>query len=287
MTHGVDDAMAVSRLDILEQVSLSRYFVGISLTLSLYDWILLLGQESQTAWKTRWSWSKLIYFNNRVANLVGLIVVAVATSDLWKQSLPRQFCMFYAWFSLPLEWISFLLGNIILTLRVIALYNRNLLVIRLLYILLALCWTSSFGFTIHTLVRVSSDIDYSRGFHACVTDASLSLASGVFIGPAIFECTIFALTLYRAISYARQKALMSNFRTPFLATLYRDGFYYFAGVFAVHLWNVIATDDATRRGGWLQYLTQPVKGNYMGTHFAWTVVTIMSSRIYLNLVWAA
>ncbi|KAG9052263.1 hypothetical protein FS842_010233 [Serendipita sp. 407] len=90
MTHGVDDAMAVSRLDILEQVSLSRYFVGISLTLSLYDWILLLGQESQTAWKTRWSWSKLIYFNNRVANLVGLIVVAVATSDLWKQSLPRQ-----------------------------------------------------------------------------------------------------------------------------------------------------------------------------------------------------
>ncbi|KAG8806738.1 hypothetical protein FRC17_004841 [Serendipita sp. 399] len=69
--------------------------------------------------------------------------------------------------------------------------------------------------------------------------------------------------------------VLSNFQTPFLTTLYRDGFYYFLAVVAVHLWNVIA------------YWTQPVKGNYMGTHFAWTVMTVMSSRVYLNLVRAA
>ncbi|KAG8815211.1 hypothetical protein FRC17_000831 [Serendipita sp. 399] len=167
------------------------------------------------------------------------------------------------------------IAAVIFTLRVIALYNRNQLVLRALYLLLFLCWTSSFGFTLHTLIRITPTIYYSPVYHACVTDTPLSLVAGVFLGPALFESTLFLLTLSRAILYTRQMRVLSNFQTPFLTTLYRDGFYYFLAVVAVHLWNVIA------------YWTQPVKGNYMGTHFAWTVMTVMSSRVYLNLVRAA
>jgi hypothetical protein len=78
-------------------------------------------------------------------------------------------------------------------------------------------------------------------------------------------------------------------KTPVLIVLYRDGFYYFGAVFAVHLWNTLAVSPyvltlsvhlTTRE----QYLTMPLTGVFVGIYFAWAVMTVMSSRVYLNLV---
>ncbi|KAG8845146.1 hypothetical protein FRB91_002032, partial [Serendipita sp. 411] len=61
-------------LDLINQVTLARYFAGIALTLCAYDWLILLERESQTVWKARWTRTKAIYYINRVMTLTGLTI---------------------------------------------------------------------------------------------------------------------------------------------------------------------------------------------------------------------
>ncbi|KAG8755179.1 hypothetical protein FRC14_004292 [Serendipita sp. 396] len=174
-----------------------------------------------------------------------------------------------------LQWASFCLGNTILTLRIVALYNRHKMIVRLAYSLLVLNWLMTLVFSVHTLYLFSLDIDYAPVLHLCVSNAHSPTASVIFIGPAVFEFILFLLTLYRALQDMKNRFFGANIHAPFLFILYRDGLYYFAAIFAVHLWNSLA------------YSLLPSTGIFMGVYFAWSVMTTMSSRVYLNLVLAA
>jgi hypothetical protein len=59
----------------------------------------------------------------------------------------------------------------------------------------------------------------------------------IFAVPAIFECTLFAFTVYRALLDYRNGVIAGHANTQLLFVLYRDGFYYFAALGAVHGWN--------------------------------------------------
>jgi hypothetical protein len=60
---------------------------------------------------------------------------------------------------------------------------------------------------------------------------------------------LFAFTLYRAILDHRNGMIAGYPNSRFLAVLYRDGFYYFATVGAVHVWNAfeVSTCNFPRR----------------------------------------
>ncbi|KAG8818880.1 hypothetical protein FRC19_010260 [Serendipita sp. 401] len=127
----------------------------------------------------------------------------------------------------------------------------------------------------HTVHAATQTIKYSNFLHTCATTGRSPAIAWVFITPAIYEFTLFALTLVRAVRDARSKIITTDKRTPFLFIIYRDGFYYFGAIFGVHVWNA--------------YLcaTQPMAGVFMGIHFAWGLMSVMTCRIYLNLVQAA
>ncbi|KAG8822108.1 hypothetical protein FRC17_009651, partial [Serendipita sp. 399] len=112
-------------------------------------------------------------------------------------------------------------------------------------------------------------------FHLCASNASPPLSSYIFLVPAIFEMSLFGMTLYRAIDDVKNRMVTlgnnSSPSSPLLVVLYRDGFYYFATVFGVYLWIAVA------------YLTQPIKSTYMGVYFGWAISIVMSCRVYLNL----
>lgn len=264
-----------SFLELMSQIKLSRYCNGIALTLCVYDWLMLVQRESQTVWKARWTRMKVMYYINRVVTVVGLIITVIQSSDLWTIPLPQRFCHFYIWFASMLQMVSFFISTIILTLRIVALYNRHMFVVRLVYCLLLLNWLVTFVAATHTLYFLGTDLDYMFSARLCISRAHTPAASIIFISPAVYECILLLLTAYRAIQDVRNRVLGTNQSTPFLAILYRDGFYYFAAVFAVHSWNSLA------------YLTLPMTGIFMGVYVAWSVMTVMSGRVYLNLVLAA
>lgn len=88
-------------------------------------------------------------------------------------------------------------------------------------------------------------------FHLCATSATAPLSSAIFVTPAIFELGLFVMTLIRAIQDVKLKIADGLFTpaSPLLAVLYRDGFYYFASVFAVYVWIAMAVSILI----WIQY----------------------------------
>ncbi|KAG8807773.1 hypothetical protein FRC18_005381 [Serendipita sp. 400] len=84
----------------LKHAAISRYLCGVALILSIYDWLLLLGQESETIWKGRWTLPKGIYYFNRVVTPIGLVVAAYQLTDLRTEALSTRvsllasFCAF-------------------------------------------------------------------------------------------------------------------------------------------------------------------------------------------------
>ncbi|KAG8811579.1 hypothetical protein FRC18_003393 [Serendipita sp. 400] len=179
------------------------------------------------------------------------------------------------WLMPLLEWFSFFLGTTILTLRIVALYSGHTYVVRFIYCFLCLTWMGTLVAIFHTVHAATQTIKYSNFLHTCATTGRSPAIAWVFITPAIYEFTLFALTLVRAVRDARSKIITTDKRTPFLFIIYRDGFYYFGAIFGVHVWNA--------------YLcaTQPMAGVFMGIHFAWGLMSVMTCRIYLNLVQAA
>ncbi|KAG8795886.1 hypothetical protein FRC16_009906 [Serendipita sp. 398] len=140
----------------------------------------------------------------------------------------------------------------------------------------------TFGLSIH----------YSHIFHACGSlftslntlamigvnfdlgsTTRATLMPAIFLAPAAFEVTLFFLTGYRAWQDA--KLISSSSHAPFLIILYRDGIVCFFVMFAVRLWNV-----------WI-YATQPLTAAYLGIYVLWTTMTLLSTRVYLNLVYLA
>ncbi|KAG8838461.1 hypothetical protein FRC18_004421 [Serendipita sp. 400] len=254
------DSKAVREL--LQQVTVARYFAGVALTLCIYDWLILLGRESQTVWKARWTRTKAIYYINRILTLVGLTVTAIQDSDIWLTPLSQRL-------------ISWGLSSFILTVRIAALYAHCRWVVRVLYSLLVLNLLITSASTIHSLLLWSRGISYSPLLHLCASSEYSPTGAIIFISPASYEFILFSLTLYRAIRDVRNKLVPTRANASFLFTIYRDGFYYFAAVFAVHFWNS------------LTYAMLPTTGIFMGVYFAWAVLTVMSSRVYVNLVLAA
>lgn len=261
------DALPALDLNLYGSVTLSRYFTGVALTLCIYDWLIILERESHTVWKARWTWTKALYYINRVITLFGLALAATQNSLLWTK-LPQRFCSFYLWTASLLQVVSWCIANIILTLRIVALYYQRKYLLRVLYFLLVVDWAVVVSTTIHTLWSLEQQLDYSPVLRMCASTAPTPAAPAIFMGPAIYEFILFILTIYRALQDVRNRLSTG----PLVATLYRDGFYYFASIFTVHLWNS------------LSYMTQPMTGIFMGVYFAWAVMTVMSCRVFLNLV---
>jgi len=257
-------------VDGLNQLTTSRYLCGAALVLSIYDWILLSGDESLTIWQTKWNLPKAIYYFQRIVTLLGLILATFQLTDLRTSPLPNQFCHVYTFVNSLTELLSLFLSNWLLTLRLVALYQRKKWVVWFLYSFLTTSYLTTAGLMAFTLYTYGETIQYSLVFHACGSSTRSPLMPVIFLAPTAFESTIFFLT---GLSAWRDAKLMSSPGcTPFLKVLYRDGMICFFVMFGVRIWNV-----------WI-YATQPLTSAYMGIYFLWAIMTILSTRVYLNLV---
>ncbi|KAG8841080.1 hypothetical protein FRB91_005391 [Serendipita sp. 411] len=254
----------------LKHAAISRYLCGVALILSIYDWLLLLGQESETIWKGRWTLPKGIYYFNRVVTPIGLVVAAYQLTDLRTEALSTRV---YTFVNSLVELLSFFLANWLFTLRLVALYKRKRAIVWFLYSFLITSYLVTAAFMVVALYTFGLSIHYSHIFHACGSTTRATLMPAIFLAPAAFEVTLFFLTGYRAWQDA--KLISSSSHAPFLIILYRDGIVCFFVMFAVRLWNV-----------WI-YATQPLTAAYLGIYVLWTTMTLLSTRVYLNLVYLA
>lgn len=188
----------------LQQLQISRYLAGVALVLCLYDWILLFGDEYMTIWKTRWTLPKGIYYFNRTVTPIGLIMANFQLSELKTEPLSETFCTVYGYTMGLAELVSFFLCNLLLTLRLVALYKRKRWVCWFLYTFLVISYVIAAVLVVWTFRVYGQTIHYSQMLHVCGSETRSPLMPAIFFVPSVFEFTIFFMTGYRAWQDAKK-----------------------------------------------------------------------------------
>ncbi|KIM32254.1 hypothetical protein M408DRAFT_20571 [Serendipita vermifera MAFF 305830] len=127
------------------------------------------------------------------------------------------------------------------------------------------------SFTLVSLVIYHQiGIYYNPVAKCCFSTHTIPWAAPVFYTPALYEFLIFAMTAYRA---HKDAVILSSGGTRLLIVLYRDNVIAFFIMLAMRSWNI-----------WI-IATQGISTMHKATNIYWAVCTILSTRVYLNIVW--
>jgi len=236
-----------------------KYFQLAAFIMLVYDHLLTFDQEVERIWKQRLSAASVLFLVNRYVTIMEFIVVLEAFHNpRWKGEVCRKSVLFEASGTIALVAV----GELIMILRVFAIYGRN---IRLLVVLMGL-WLAQV---------IVSGAGLRKGFPVplppvltgCILTGDGPLPS-LWIAPLVTDSIIFFLTLYRAKRYATNRRFLAS---PTIMILVRDGTVYFFLIFLANLANVIVYFSATR----------DLKD--IGASFSQLITATMISRLVLNL----
>ncbi|KAG8808238.1 hypothetical protein FRC18_005141 [Serendipita sp. 400] len=163
-------------------------------------------------------------------------------------------------------------ANGLLALRLIALYRRKKWLVWFIAAFYLSSYIATFGLVVNSMITYHSSIYYAAPVKSCAADAHSPTMAAIFYAPAAFETFVFFMTVYSA---ARDSKVITGSSAPFLTVLYRDGLICFVVMIGLRIWNC-----------WI-YITQPVSSYNMGTPLMWAVNVVVTTRIYINLVWLA
>ncbi|KAH7334329.1 hypothetical protein B0J17DRAFT_720738 [Rhizoctonia solani] len=108
---------------------------------------------------------------------------------------------------------------------------------------------------------------YSPLAGICAVSEKPVTLQAVWAAPLAFEILIFAMTLHKCLEHAKTQQL----QVPLLRTLYRDGFLYFFVIVVMRILNLAL------------WIVAPVSLIYLGLYFIWALITLLISRLLLNL----
>lgn len=263
--------MDVDLKELFKDLYLSRYMALVSITLALYDWILVADEEVLLLGTMRIAKGKVLYYCGRFATLIGLLL-AVAHIINFRPPLNDRLCIGFLWMSSLLQVTSIFTSYWLLTLRLLALYKSHRVVVWLLYFALFATYITSAGLLIQTLRVITTTGAYVPLIHLCVPFDHPASLQGVFEVPLVFEVLLFGLMIWRAWGTYREGKDSGAKTAPLLKIMYRDGVFYFCVMVAVRVWNIYI------------FASRPLQEMYIGLYIMWALITVLSCRIYLNIV---
>ena len=249
------------------------------MTLVLYDWLLLFKVESQTIWPSRWTLPKALYYYIRIVTVPFIIFASYELID-FRPAFSNALCRAWpAMITVPM-FSTFAASNWLFTLRLIALYKRNRYFIWFMSFFYFCTYAATLSMLTSALIKYRQTVDYFPQIKACGALEASPTFPAMFYAPAAYELLIFALTAHQAYKDASiitdvgvGKGSGCRSSAPFLVVLYRDGLVSFLVMLGIRSWNI-----------WI-YVREPVSSLSVGTNLFWAVNTVLSTRVYLNLVW--
>ncbi|KIM20466.1 hypothetical protein M408DRAFT_307708 [Serendipita vermifera MAFF 305830] len=243
----------------VRDIYISRLFSGIAATFVVYDWLLVFGDEFETIYQSKLSLPKILFYYIRIVTPPGIIVATFRDCQGW--------ALFVAFAMLS----SLCAANGLLTLRLTALYKRRKFIVWFITIFYVATYLTTFALTLGSMVPFHATIFYSDKLHVCGSLGKTQLMPAIWYSPAAFETLVFSMTAYRVWQDA--SLISSPSKTPFLTMLYRDGMISFVVMAGMRIWNI-----------WI-FLTQPLSSFNMGSMLMWAINTVLTTRVYMNLVW--
>lgn len=262
------DNTVVALTNIAEAFQFQRatYIHLCILTLMVHDWLVLLRDEVKHFWRTKWSFTKILYLVSRYGPFLDMPILTVlqtAPGGAMGHNACNILYKIVAWnmtLGLPIS-------EIILILRTNAIYSKSKRVIIPLSIVYVISVAAGIAITVHHKVVVSGP-QPSNLFNACSIVREDGRTWFVLLLFLIFELLIVILTVWKGI-----RDLYSS--TPLFRALYRDSVAFFLALFGVTLSAILILALAP-----LQYAGIAVT-------YARVVHSIICCRILLNLRRAA
>ncbi|KAF8599788.1 hypothetical protein BDV93DRAFT_609081 [Ceratobasidium sp. AG-I] len=255
--------------DILN-VRASRYLSAAGYVLLLYDYFLTLPDEVRLIWPTDWSLVKILFLINRYTVPVFLTINSwemTGFSGPSSDTDPADVCRRWVPIEGYAEIASLGISNFLLLLRVHALYGRSRKVLIILCIFYILTYISILGTATTALIHMIPRLTYSHLAGICSVNEKPVTLQAVWAAPLGFEILVFAMTLRKCLEHAKSQQL----QIPILQTLYRDGFLYFFIIVVTRILNLAL------------WIVAPPSLIYLGLYFIWALVTLLISRLLLNL----
>lgn len=251
-----------------QQLISTKTFFCASVFLLLYDHVLTLSDEIDFVWKRRVTPVTCLFLLNRYyAPLVYIILVVAQFTPLLTPEMCKQFVLFEP-FGVGIVLLS--ITEVILTLRVSALYGQSRVVMS--YLLLILCGQLAVG--IWTLSRPGSGplpllavkvVAFTGCFYVSAPNLT-KISTGCLWIEIAFDISVFGLTLARTL-----RAVADDEALGLVRTVFRDGILYFLVIFSTNLvWA-------------LMVIFAPIGLKYINAEPSVILVVIMINRLTLNL----
>ncbi|ESK85147.1 hypothetical protein Moror_3579 [Moniliophthora roreri MCA 2997] len=255
--------------EMLEYMMKLRVVVFIeyaSVAILIFDYFLTLGPEIQFVWKkSPWNLGRVLFFLTRYTPFIGgfltLYVDVIRDAGLSKCAKLTQAAVYFAV-------VDIIIAEVILTLRVSALWSGNRKVIFLL--VLAVVATSSVSISQIAQVHVAQNTfgeDMNRVYGVCPPYFASSNAMTVcYMILVSYETLIFTLTVIKAVEHYRQPG-----RSSFIDIFFADGLSYNVFILACSVANIIVRYKTTSEYINLFTSLQPV------------IHSVLTSRMMLHL----
>ncbi|KIM25276.1 hypothetical protein M408DRAFT_26272 [Serendipita vermifera MAFF 305830] len=260
-------------VSVINNFYIARFTSGAAATLVLYDFLLMFEKELGTIYRSKWTIPKFLFVFLRVITPPGVIFGTMQRVD-FRPSMSDKRYTFY----LPPSDMHYALltsafaAHGLFTFRLIALYKNKRYVVWFISVFFAATYICTYGLTIASTSITKFPPFYSELFKSCIALGTSPLLPPVWYAPVAYETFIFSLTAYRAW---RDAKLITGESAPFLVLFYRDGMIAFLVMTGARAWNIYI------------YIVQPGSSVYIGTMMLWAMNTVLTTRVYMNLVWLA
>lgn len=256
-------APALPPPDVLQtaaiHLSAAKYFQLAGYVMLVFDHMLTFGDEVERIWKRKFTGATALFLLNRYLTPVQFAIILDAFHNpKWAGETCRKYVAFEGYSTIALVAIC----EVIMILRIYALYNRSIPVLGFLaVVLVAQIVVGSYG------IHDGFAVPLPPGFVGCIFTGE-TLFAALWFGPLITDVCIFVFTLWRTRTYFRSRGAGS---VPTIELFVRDGIMYFMVIFMVNLLNILiyifAVDDLKA----------------IGASFSQLMTSVMISRLVLNL----
>jgi len=209
-------------LTLLSAEQLSKFCAIGAYSWFLYDYLIMLPTEIQYVWIKPWGISKALFLWMRY---FGAALLTVYMGILFTPSHSEQFCFHYfVWEGCGGSLMLFTV-EVVLQLRIFAMYNRNktLATVNLVFFALeivAMLTIYNVGITFGTTLATPAGVTGCWGF-------TTNYLFSIWFPGLAFECWLAGLAVWKAVDRSRKGVMVNGQKVDLLSLLIRDSVIYF------------------------------------------------------------
>jgi len=247
-----------------------RYSQLASGTVILYDHLITFGDEVELIWNTAWSPAKVLFMLNRYYILSSVIVNNYA---LFSPTLTDSFCLRFFHWQGTTGLIAVMLAEIILQMRLYALYSLDKRVLALMSICFFLTSAASGAVMGSVLSAITANaVHVIPGKLVFCVPHNISEYFWMFWVPMLMnESLLCGLALFRGFQAFTSSSPPFRSGRHLVEILIRDSVFYFVIMFATYLTNLLVWIFAP-----VSYLEIPIG-------FSVALSCVMGNRLILNV----